>query len=394
MAGPLILIANPGSASRKYALYQAEILRGELHFEWLRGKVVCTLKRSVDQQEAILLDIPDLTMAAGQVVTIFESKGVLRKGEMIRRIGLRIVAPGAYFLQDRIIDKAFIDHLEAAKLHAPLHIAATLQELYTLQKQFTVPVVGISDSAFHSTKPEHAWNYGLPLSDVDRFDIKRFGYHGLSVASVVGALEAIDAHNAKTIVCHLGSGVSVSAVQDGKSVDTTMGYSPLEGAIMATRSGSIDWSAAQALKTALRLDDAAFETYLNTASGLQGLGGSSDIRELLEREADGDHYAHLALETYIYNIQKAVGQMTAALNGVDQLVFTGTVGERSAAIRERTLHRFEYLNLVLNKQDNANCIAPNEATDISLGAHPKPIYVIPANESWAMAQRARQIMTP
>lgn len=391
MAGTLILAANPGSASRKYALYQNEIPRGELHFEWLHGQIICTLKHG-EKLQNIPVGLTDLTQAARQVVQILRTNQVLRPEENIGALGVRIVAPGAYFLQDYVVDEVFIRRLQAAQTLAPLHIGATLDELHALQGQFDVPVVGVSDSAFHSTKPDYAWNYGLPLADADHFDIKRFGYHGLSIASVLHSLEEVPNLGAKTIVCHMGSGVSVAAVQSGKSLDTTMGYSPLDGTIMATRSGSVDWTAGRVLKTALQLSDAEFELYLNTKSGLQGLGGSSDIRELLERETE-DHHARLALATYVYSVQKAIGQMIAVLGGVNQFVFTGTVGERSAVMRERVIERFEYSNLVMNKQVNATCVAPNAPVNISLGAHPIPIFVVPADEARMIAAQTLQAMT-
>jgi acetate kinase len=392
MAGSLILIANPGSASRKYALYENERVRGELHFEWLRGRVNCTITRG-DQTHSVPVEIDDLALALRHVLPLLQQSDILHVNEKISSVGLRIVAPGAYFLQDRLVDETFTARLEAAQTLAPLHVKATLQELYAIQQQFDVPIVGVSDSSFHATKPEAAWNYGLPLADADHFDIKRFGYHGLSAASVMRALSAIPHLGSKTIICHMGSGVSVAAIQDGKSLDTTMGYSPLDGVIMATRSGSIDWAAGQALKKSLRLSDAEFDTYLNSNCGLQGLGGSSDVRELLEREAHGDAIAHLALTTYIYNIQKAIGQMVAVLGGVDQFVFTGTIGERSAPVREQVMVPFEYINLVINKQANANCVVVREPVDISLRGHPIPIFVIPANESIILAQQTLQIMT-
>ena len=251
---------------------------------------------------------------------------------------------------------------------------------------------GLSDSAFHITKPDYAWNYGLPLHDADRLDVKRFGYHGLSVAAVVETLKKADKLPPKLVVCHLGSGASVSAVHGGKSVDTTMGYSPLEGAIMATRSGSIDPTAVQALKQGLSMDDKAIDAYLNKQSGLQGLAGSSDLRELLEREAAGDHYAHLAIRTYIFAVQKAIGQMTAALGGVDVLALTGTVGERSAPIRKRIMERLHYLDLLLDEHANTASESMQAITTISRLAHSKPVYVIPTNESDEMVRRLLRIV--
>ncbi len=384
---PLILIANPGSASRKYALYAGKQARAELHFEFVYQKLACTLLLG-GEQHVVHLDFQDMNKSASHVMQLLKEQKVLDKDEHIAAVGLRIVAPSSFFLTDHVIDHEVIDRLEQILPRAPLHIAATLDELHALRKQFPhTPIIGVSDSAFHSTKPDYAWNYGISLEDADRFEIKRFGYHGLSVSASVQALEAAHKLPPKLVVCHLGSGASVSAVHGGKSLDNTMGYSPLEGVIMSTRSGSIDPTAVRALKDVFRLDDNGVEKYLNNYSGLQGLGGSADIRELLRREADGDNRSRLALQTYVYSVQKAIGQMIAALGGADALVFTGTVGERSAPVRERIVSRLHFADFVIDVAANNECEAPQKLTVISRLAHSKPIYVIPTNEALIIAEQ-------
>lgn len=383
----LVLIANPGSASRKYALYEGTRERASLHFEWSDGRVICTLHRS-DETLDTQASTNQLTEAAGQVIDLLRSYDVLQEYEQIERIGLRVVAPSSYFLEDRFIDDEFVAKLEAIKPRAPIHISATLEELRELRQKFTdTPIVGISDSAFHITKPNYAWNYGISLEVADKFEIKRFGYHGISVASVVHELHKIEKLPTKLVVCHLGSGASLTAVHAGRSIDTTMGYSPLEGLIMSTRSGTIDATAVRAIKDICGFDDNATEDYLNNHSGLLGLGGSSDIRELLKREELGDEKAKLALATYVFSIQKALGQMTAALGGIDALVFTGTVGERSAVIRHRVVERLHYLDFTLQEKTNNACQTPGEPTVISRLAHSKPVLVVPAQEAAEMVRR-------
>jgi acetate kinase len=322
-----------------------------------------------------------------------QDQGLLADGQL-RGIAIRVVAPGAYFLEDHLIDDEFVARLEAAKRHAPLHIAATLDEVTLLKDQFrNVPAYGISDSAFHITKPDYAWNYGIRLEDADRFDIKRFGYHGLSVESVVRTLHKHEKLPPRVVVCHLGSGASVTAVYHGKSFDTTMGYSPLEGLIMATRGGSMDLMAAQVLQKSLGLDEATFEEYLNHQSGLLGISGvSSDIRSLLAHEADGHHYAGLALKTYVHAVLKGIGQMSAVMGGVDVLIFTGVVGERSFVMRERIVERLHYLDFMIDARSNKACDNPTELTCVSRLAHSRPIFVIPANESIEMARRLSSIL--
>lgn len=385
VAGSLSLIANPGSASRKYALYRGDDTLATLHFEWRRQKIVCTLTTDtdswIDETDARHLDECALLGLA-----ILRKHKIMADSDIIEKIGIRVVAPGAYFLVDHVVDDDFVSALTAAKERAPLHIVATLEELTTLREEFgSATIVGISDSAYHITKPDYAWNYGISLDIADRFDIKRFGYHGLSVASVVYSLKKAGKLPEKLIVCHLGSGASVTAVHKGKSVDTSMGYSPLEGVIMSTRSGSIDPTAVRALKDIYNLSDADLERHLNADSGLLGLGGSSDIRELLEREAAEDNRARLALSTYVHSVQKTIGQMAAVLDGVDAIVFTGTVGERSGPIRERVISKLHYLSLVLDETANRNCDAASSLTSIH-HAGCSPIMVVHAQEADEMAR--------
>jgi acetate kinase len=384
----LTLIANPGSASRKYALYHGQRCLAQLHFEYAGEAIMCTLAKGNDHQ-AIPVALTTLDESAEQVTTILRNKNILKPSQQIARVGLRVVAPSAFFLRDRVIDDGTIAQLEAMERRAPLHIRATLSELRILRKSFvSAEIIGISDSAFHVTKPDYAWNYGIPLKDADQLDIKRFGYHGLSAGSVVHALHEAEKLPPKVIICHLGSGASITAVRHGKSMDTTMGYSPLEGVTMATRSGTIDPTAVKVLRDALGMDDEAVQEYLNKSSGLLGLSGrSSDIRELLRFEAEGDHHAHLALQTYVHNIQKAIGQMAAVLEGVDLLVFSGTVGERSDAMRERIVRNLHYLDFMLDSKVNKQATEGEVMMCISKLAHSKPVFVVPANESAEMARR-------
>lgn len=378
----ILLVANPGSASRKYALFEAGQQIAKLHFEYLGNheRIACTLEHGGGTTD-IPVDLTRLDDATEHIVPIFEAHQLLDSKQQINAIGLRVVAPGSYFLSDHVVDDDFLMWLQAAHDRAPLHITATINELDALRRQFPgEQIIGVSDSAFHITKPERAWNYGIPLQTADTYDIKRFGYHGLSVASVIR--QTLLPH--KVIVCHLGSGASITAVHAQKSIDTTMGYSPLEGLIMSTRSGSIDASAISVLRQTKQLDDHALETYLNTQSGLLGLGGSADVRELLEREQSGDPRATLALDTFVYTIQKGIGSMAAALNGVDALVLTGTIGERSSPLRMRIVSGTSHLGFEIDTAANTN-LATGNATPIQ-ATRSKPILVIPTQEEQEIAQ--------
>lgn len=391
----LTLIANPGSASRKYGLYRGEQEVARLHFEYREGRIACTGFFG-DRTEPVDVDLHDLTDVAGQVLSILKGHNLIHDSETVERVGLRVVAPSSYFLQDRIMDDETISLLRELQIRAPLHIGATLREFETLRDVFPhALIVGVSDSAFHASKPDYAWNYGVRLQDADRFEIKRFGYHGISVASVVRTLHSIDKLPPKIIVAHLGSGASVTAVNGGKSLDTTMGYSPLEGLIMATRVGSIDPTASNMLQTQLHLNDEQMEDYLNNHSGLLGLSEvSSAVNELLEHEERGNHNAHLALDTYVFTIQKAIGSMAAALGGADILVLTGTVGERSAQTRRRIIDRLHYMDFIIDEEANNACNDPREPVRISALATSKPIYVVPTDEAGEMVRSVNEIESP
>jgi acetate kinase len=388
----MILVANPGSSSRKYALYDDTLqLRAELHIETVGERLAATLHH--DQSAInIPLEYSDLAESASHLTTIFRYHHSIEENETIATIGLRIVAPSSYFMSDHIINDEVVAKLQEVREHAPLHVDASLEELRRLREAYPeATVVGVSDSAFHSTKPNYVWNYGIAIHDADQFDIKRFGYHGLSVAAAIDALWDRGKLPPKVVVCHLGSGSSVTGVFHGRSIDTSMGYSPLEGVIMASRSGSIDFGAVKALKKNLQMNDDEIEEYLNRQAGLLGLSGSNDIRELISRETDGNHMAHLALDTLIHSIHKAIGSMIVALNGCDLLVFTGTVGERSAVIRKRIVAHLEFIDFILDGDLNDACTSPEKLTSVSQAAKSRPIIVIPANESLEIAKHAQTL---
>ena len=367
-------------------------LRAELHFEPMAGKVTCSLDDG-QQSHEVAVDVGDIKESATVLMNVLTSQKVLATDDTIAAIGLRVVAPSAYFMQDHVMNDEVVEKLESIEQLAPLHIAATLGELKYLRSLLAdTPIVGVSDSAFHRTKPNYAWNYGINIKDADKFDIKRFGYHGISTSSAINQLWKRGKLPPKVIVCHLGSGSSITGVFHGRSIDTTMGFTPNEGVIMATRTGSISPDATAALKTQLQLDDAGLTDYLNKKSGLQGMAGSSDIRELLEREADGDHMANLALTTLVHTIHKAIGGMLVAMNGCDLLVFTGTVGERSSIIRKRIVAHLEFADFMLNGNLNEDCTHPEVLTSISQPGGSKPIIVIPTDEGSEIAHHTSALV--
>ena len=386
----LTLVVNPGSASRKYAVFANGHKWASINFEFVDGKIVGNIEHA-GERHSIGYDDIDLDSVSRYVLPLLRDHKVIDDSDKVTVIGIRIVAPGQRFMQDELITTEIEAVLEEAQKIVPLHITTELLEIKQLKINFPgVPIITISDSEFHATKPTWAWYYGIDTNLADKCDIKRYGYHGVSVESVVRHLENRNMLMPKIVVCHLGSGSSVTAVSGGKSVDTTMGYTPLEGLVMASRSGNIDVSGALAIKRELQLSDDGLEEYLNKQSGLLGLSGSSnDIRQLLVSEEKGDEKAKLALNIFVYRVQQAIGQMAASMGGVDCLVFTATIGERSSIIRGRILERLGFLGFEIDSDLNNNTLEPSEATNIA-NTKDKPVLVISTDEAAEIARRAEQ----
>ncbi len=389
-AESLILVVNPGSSSRKYALYADGKKRASINFEFVDNKVVSVVDYSGNKHENHY-DDADLDAVSRYILPLLHEHGTIADDEALKAIGIRVVAPSRRFMKDELVTDEIIRSLESIEQKAPLHITTVLSEIKHLSDYFqSTPVIAISDSSFHATKPAWAAYYGLDIDLADKAEILRFGYHGVSVGSVVRMMAERQILSPKTIVCHLGSGSSITAVENGKSIDNSMGYTPLEGMMMATRTGSIDVSAALAIKRELNLSDSELEEYLNKKSGLLGVSGSSnDIRQLLTSEAKGDKRAELALKLFVYRLKQTIGQMAASLGGVDSIVFTATVGERSAVIRSRILEGLGYLGFNFDIQLNENITEPVGPVNLAIGGS-KPVWVITTDEAAEIADRADQ----
>ena len=389
----LILITNPGSSSRKYALYKGDDLLCSLHFEFEGKTIVYTLKTSDGTEKKKKCAFKTLASTATNLEEILTTEGFLGGPTKLDAILARIVAPGKYFSSDHLVDDKCLKELEIAKKKAPLHIPVVAAEIEHLVNNFKgVPVIAISDSSFHDERPDMMKRYAIDPELADKYDVKRWGFHGLSVGSIVRFMKEQETLPEKLIVCHIGSGSSVTAVFEGKSLDTTMGYTPLEGVMMATRTGSMDVAGALALKRGLGYEnDQNFEEYLNKKCGLLGVSGQTDdMREILRLRDEGDPRGTLAHAMYVYRLQSAIGQMAASLGGVDALVFTATIGERSEEIRRVVTQKLAYLGLALDSEKNASDLKAR-ATDISAEGS-KPVWVIKTDESGEMIRRASDIL--
>lgn len=389
----LILITNPGSASRKYALYDHETFLASLHFEYEDGAVACTLKDADGQKKSISVKIKDLSQTVAHLGDILRQEGYISDKNKLFAVVARIVAPSDYLAENHIVDDEFMANLEVAKKRAPLHIPVVAAEIEHFRAKFPdTTIIAVSDSAFHWQKPELMKYYAFDTEIADKYDIKRYGFHGLSVASVVDTMQSNDILPEKLVVAHIGSGSSVSAVLGGRAMDNSMGYTPLEGLMMSTRAGSMDIAAALALKRELKLDDTELETYLNKKSGLLGVSGiSDDMRVIIQKRDEGDPKATFAHALYVHRLQTTIGQMAATLGGIDGLVFTATIGERSAEIRHFVSQKLAYLGFFLDEKLNEVPVFEERYALISR-PDSKPIYIIQTDETAEMVKQALSLL--
>lgn len=370
------LIVNRGSASEKYAIYTAEKCLGFWHLEKSETGTdyVGTLYIG-EQKEVKTLTKKEFENSLKYALAGFIAKGILADQKEVIGIGIRIVAPGKHFQDDKIIDKAYEKEIKKVVHDAPLHLLPTYEMIETLKKTFkNIPLVGVSDSDFHDTIPDKAKYYGLPFADSQKLDIQKYGYHGISIESVLNKLQTeIGSLPSRLIICHIGSGVSVTAVRDGKSVENSMGFTPLEGVMMATRAGDIDPGVLAFLTDNLGLKGKKLKEYLNKKCGLLGVSGkSSDVRDLIRLEKEGDSQARLALDMYAYHLQKYIGSYFVVLGGLDILIFTATVGERSFIMREKICQGLESLGVKLDKIKNDN----SESVDVDISAVDSKVKVL------------------
>jgi len=303
--------------------------------------------------------IPNHTEGIKMVLEILTDKdnGVLKSLSEIEAVGHRVAHGGEYFTASKLIDKDVVAGIEKCCELAPLHNPANLlgiNAIFTLLP--SVPQVAVFDTSFHQTMPEHAFMYALPYEYYTTYKIRRYGFHGTShkfVAKKACDLAGLDFNKAKVVTCHLGNGGSITAVCNGKSVDTSMGFTPLEGVVMGTRCGDIDAGIVTFIQEKEGLDAAGINSVLNKKSGFLGIyGKSSDARDIEDAAAAGDHRAQLALDMLYYRVLKYIGAYAAAMNGLDLVVFTGGIGENDPVIRERVGNNLSYLGMDFNPDAN------------------------------------------
>ena len=387
-----VLVINCGSSSLKFQLINSDTeavlakglcerigIDGRLTYQPAGGEKTTEDKAMPTHTEAIQFVIDALTSA---------DRGVVGSLEEIGAVGHRVVHGGEKFASSTVITDEVLKAIEECNDLAPLHNPANLIGIAACQKLMPgTPMVAVFDTAFHQTMPEKAYMYGLPYEYYDKYKVRRYGFHGTShsfvskrTAEVLGA----SYNNLKTIVCHLGNGASICAVENGKSVDTSMGLTPLEGLVMGTRSGDIDPAILEFLAKKEDMDIVELMNMLNKKSGVQGMSGlSSDFRDLSAGVEAGNKQAKIALDVFAYRVAKYVGSYTAAMNGVDAIAFTAGIGENDGNIRAKVCEYLAYLGITVDAEANSK---RGEEVIISTSDSKVKVLVVPTNEELAIAR--------
>ena len=386
----LILVLNCGSSSLKGAVLNSE--NGDVLLSCLGEKLnladaYITFKVNGQKERVDLSATPNHTGAVGAMLEKLKAMGL---DSQIGAIGHRVVSGGEEYSESVLIDDSVMAAIEKCIPLAPLHNPANLLGIRAAQDIFKgLPNVAVFDTAFHQTMPEHAYMYAISRKFYRELGLRRYGFHGTSyrfvaeeAANVLGA----DKNNLKLVIAHLGNGASITAVRNGKSMDTSMGLTPLEGLVMGTRSGDVDPSIFSFLADNLKLSTQQITDILNKESGLMGISElSSDCRVIEEESLNGHEGAVLALEMFSYRLAKYVASMAVAAGGLDALVFTGGIGENSDIIREKVLNYCEFLGFSVDKEANTAARFGKAGVITAADSKVKSV-VIPTNEELMIAQ--------
>jgi acetate kinase len=390
-----ILVLNCGSSSIKYKLFDMDkndvIAQGGIEKIGMKGSF---LKLTDANGEKVIIEkeIPEHTCGVKFIFEVLTTGkyAVLKSLNELNAVGHRMVHGGEKFNKSVLLTPEVLEAFAACNDLAPLHNPANLKGVNAVSELLpNIPQVGVFDTAFHQTMPDYAYLYAIPYELYQKYGVRRYGFHGTSHRFVSGEIFKylnMPVEGSKVITCHIGNGGSITAVKDGKSVDTTMGLTPLEGIMMGTRSGDIDGGAVTFLMEKEGLDSTGMSNLLNKKSGLLGISGvSSDMREVTASMEAGNERAALAKKMYAYRIKKYIGAFAAAMGGVDVIIFTGGVGENRHEVREAVCENMEFLGIKLDKEQNAKIMFGKDGI-ISTADSKVKVVVLPTDEELMIAQ--------
>lgn len=395
-----ILVLNCGSSSIKYKMFDMSnssvIAQGGIEKIGLPGSF---LKFTMSNGEKVVLDkdIPEHTVGVQFVLDTLISKeyGCISSFDEITAVGHRVVHGGEVFNKSVVITNEVVEQMKKCIDLAPLHNPANLKGIATIEKLLPkVPQVGVFDTAFHQTMPDYAYMYAIPYEYYTKHAVRRYGFHGTSHRYItLKAIEMLnlDPHNNKIITCHIGNGASIAAIQNGKTIDTSMGLTPVEGLMMGTRSGDIDAGALTFLMDKENLDSKGISDMVNKKSGMIGVSGvSSDMREVDAAGKSGNERAKLAQNMYYYRIKKYIGAYAAALGGVDAIIFTGGVGENQTLCRQQSCEGLQFIGVELDHEMNEKI--HGEDMVISTPSSKVKVVVIATDEEYMIASDTKTLL--
>ncbi len=393
-----ILVVNAGSSSLKYQLI-------EMDNESVLAKGVC---ERIGQENAVLVHkgskevriekpMPTHKEAMQLVLAALVDKeyGVIGSMEEIAAVGHRVLHSGEDFKESVLIkDDEVLKRIEGNIELGPLHMPANVMGIKACKEVMPwAPQVAVFDTTFHSTMPDYAYMYAIRYEDYKKYKIRKYGFHGTSHLYITGEARKIMGADKcrRLVVCHLGNGASVSAVKDGKCIDTSMGLTPLEGLVMGTRSGDLDPAVLEFMMDKTGMNIHEMLNYLNKKSGVDGISGvGSDFRDLVKAYDEGNDRARLAIDMFSYRVKKYIGAYAAALNGLDCIAFTGGIGEHTEIVREKVMKDMEYLGVDFDFEKN-NHVGRGNVTELSKPDSKVKVYIIPTNEELVIARETLRL---
>lgn len=392
-----ILVINAGSSSLKYQLIDMDteqaVLKGICERITFKGGEL-TQKTADGKVLNVKQDMKDHTAAIELVLKAMVDPefGAIKSTDEISAVGHRVLHSGEDFKSSVVIDDEVIRICEKNAELGPLHMPGNIACIKSCREVMPgVPMVAVFDTTFHSTMPAKAYMYGIPYSVYDQYKVRKYGFHGTSHKFVSEeTIKLLGKKDSKIIVCHLGNGSSISAVKDGKCLDTSMGFTPLEGLVMGTRSGDIDPAASEFIRAKLGLTPEELVQYLNKKCGMLGVSElSSDMRDLEKGINEGNEKAKLAVEVAAYRIKKYIGSYAATLNGVDAIVFTGGIGEHSDLMRRLVMEDMEYLGVDFDFE--ANKEHSDGVRVLSKPDSKVKVFILPTNEELSIARETKAL---